>query len=144
MAGDDRCRILIHSLQAWTPIKSKCIIFFLSHEMSLLQDTLHGIERKSYSRGSGGRGRSRERSPPPPRERDRHGPPPGHHRYVTYKMPIPIFPETNSPRWLGWVIPRPDHLMVMGASSCNLRTILLLSPLTDKYNLILNSMQCQA
>ena len=101
MLGDDRCRILIHSLQ----------------------DTLHGIERKSYSRGSGGRGRSRERSPPPPRERDRHGPPPGHHRYVTYKMPFPIFPETNSPRWLGWVIPRPDHLMVMGASSCNLRTI---------------------
>ena len=62
VAGDDRCRILIHSLQ----------------------DTLHGIERKSYSRG-GARGRSRERSPPPPhppRERERHGPPPGHHRFV--------------------------------------------------------------
>ena len=56
VAGDDRCRILIHSLQ----------------------DTLHGIERKSYS-SSRSRGRSRERSPPP-RERERHAPPPGHHR----------------------------------------------------------------
>ena len=59
VAGDDRCRILVHSLQ----------------------DTLHGIERKSYSRSS--RGRSRERSP-----RDRHmahhGAPPTHHRRRSY------------------------------------------------------------
>ena len=43
-------------------------------------------------------------------------------------MPFPVFPETNSPRCLGWVIPRPDHL-VMG------RTLLLLSSLTDQPDL---------